>query len=71
MEDLVIVFGNNHLWNKAEHNEIIKRTHQLYMLKGRHVQVDSNQEEIRGKVLESNISNDDNEELSDGEETEN
>lgn len=41
------------------------------MLKGRHVQVDSNQEKIRGKVLESNISNDDNEELSDGEETEN
>ena len=35
------------------------------------MQVDSNQEKIRGKVLESNISNDDNEELSDGEETEN
>ena len=33
MEDLVMVFGNNHLPNQSERGKTFKQIHQLYILK--------------------------------------
>ena len=72
MEDLLIVFGNNHLSNQSERDKTFKQVHQLYLLKRRHGQLDNNYEVIRDDMAnkeESDSSYDDSEELSNDRET--
>ena len=72
MEDLVIVFGYNHLSNQSERDKTLKQVHHLYMLKRRYVQLDNSYEVIRDEMArkeESDTSYDDSEELSNDRET--